>query len=57
MGATIEDDDMSAGMVADLVLWTLLAAAFAFIWFGCRMTKRRPQLLQESGERAMDRAA
>lgn len=56
-GATIEDDNMSAGMVADLVLWVLLATAVALIWLGCRMTKRRPKLLQESSESAMDQAA
>jgi hypothetical protein len=57
MGATMEDDDMVADF-ADAALWAIFAAAFAFIAFGCQMTKPRPKVVkQSSSEGTMDRAA
>jgi hypothetical protein len=57
MGATMEDDDMVADF-ADAALWAIFAAAFAFIAFGCQMTKPRPKVVkQTSSEGTMDRAA
>lgn len=41
---------------ADAALWALLAAAFAFIYLGCQMTKPKPKVVQQNSE-PMDRAA
>jgi hypothetical protein len=54
MGATMEDDDMSAGMVADAVLWAIFAASIAFIYFGIRMTKPRPKVAKEAYQPSLD---
>lgn len=55
MGATMECDNMVADF-ADAALWALLAAAFAFIYLGCQMTKPKPKVVQQNSE-PMDRAA
>jgi hypothetical protein len=55
MGATMEDDMVAD--YADAALWALLAAAIAFIYFGCKMTKPKPKVVQPSSEATLDRAA
>jgi hypothetical protein len=58
MGAAMEDDGMSADMVADAALWFLSATAIAFITFGCWMTKPKPKVVeQHDSEAVMNRAA
>ncbi len=49
---------MSTDMVADAALWALFAAAIAFLYLGCRMTKPKPKVVQQiSSEGRLDRAA
>jgi hypothetical protein len=56
MGATMEDN-----MVADFAdagLWVILAAAFAFIVFGCYATRPAPKMaVEDVFPTELDRAA
>ncbi len=45
-------------MVTDAVLWGLMAAAIAFVWWGCHNTRRAPQSREQVVEHSkLDRAA
>jgi hypothetical protein len=48
---------MENDMVIDAVLWLLLAAAIAFIAYGCRCTRPEPKAAEVPFERKIDRAA
>jgi len=49
---------MEAHMVTDAVLWGLMAAAIAFVWWGCHNTRRAPQSREQVVEHTtLDRAA
>lgn len=45
-------------MVTDAVLWGLLAAGIAFIWWGCHNTRHAPKVSKQVYEHTkLDRAA
>jgi hypothetical protein len=49
---------MDAGTAADVALWVIFAAAFAFVAFGCRMTRPPPEVaVEEAFPPELDRAA
>lgn len=48
----MEDD-----MVADAVLWVILAAAIALIVCGCHYTRPAPRIAEDTYDRNLDRAA
>ena len=64
MGVTTEDGmfGMDASTAADAALWVILAAAFAFIVFGCYVTRSSPNsagktAIEDTFPIELDRAA
>lgn len=43
-------------MVADAALWVIFAAAIAFIYFGCAMTKPKPKPVPQKSDNRIDQA-
>lgn len=49
---------MDASTAADVALWVIFAVAFAFLAFGCRMTRPAPKVaVEETFPTEFDRAA
>jgi hypothetical protein len=49
---------MEAHMVTDTVLWGLMAAAIAFVWWGCHNTRQGSKAREQVFEHTkLDRAA